>query len=60
MKKKHTAILIALALTMSMVGCKAKTEEIVEEPEETARAIEVVTLSNDSITSEYTYSGKVA
>ena len=44
MKKKHTAILIALALTMSMVGCKAKTEEIVEEPEETARAIEGVTL----------------
>ncbi|MEY8319507.1 efflux RND transporter periplasmic adaptor subunit [Lachnospiraceae bacterium 46-61] len=59
MKKNYTAILITLALTMSMVGCKAKTEEIMEEPEETARAVEVVTLSNESIASEYTYSGKV-
>mgnify|MGYP002510512016 FL=1 len=60
MKKNYTAILIALTLAMSMIGCKAKTEEILEEPEETARAVEVVTLSSESIASEYTYSGKVA
>lgn len=61
MKKNYTAILTALALTMSLVGCKAKTEEIIpEEPEETARAIEVMTIYNESIASEYTYSGKVA
>lgn len=60
MKKNYTAILIALTLAMSMIGCKAKTEEILEEPEETARVVEVVTLSSESIASEYTYSGKVA
>ena len=60
MKKNYTAILIALTLAMSMIGCKAKTEEILEEPEETARAVEVITLSSESIASEYTYSGKVA
>lgn len=60
MKKNYTAIFTALMLTMSLVGCKAKTEEIVpEQPEETARAIEVITVYNESIASEYTYSGKV-
>ncbi len=61
MKKNYAAIMITLALTMSLASCgKKEAEEIPQEPEPTARAIEVITLSNESIASEYTYSGKVA
>ena len=60
MKKNYTALLLALTLTMSIMGCGKKTVPEMPEPEQTARAIEVMTLSNTSIASEYTYSGKVA
>ena len=60
MKKNYTALLLALSLTMSIMGCGKKTVPEMPEPEQTARAIEVMTLSNTSIASEYTYSGKVA
>ena len=61
MKKKYTAIMIALTLTMSLASCgKKEIEEIPQEPEQIARAIEVMTLSSESIASEYTYSGKIA
>ncbi len=60
MKKNYTALLLALTLTMSIMGCGKKTVPEMPEPEQTARAIEVMTLSNTSIVSEYTYSGKVA
>lgn len=61
MKKNYTALLLALTVTMSAVGCgKKEAPEMPEEPEQTARAIEVMPLSNTSIASEYTYSGKVA
>lgn len=60
MKKNYTALLLALTLTMSIMGCGKKTVPEMPEPEQTTRAIEVMTLSNTSIASEYTYSGKVA
>ena len=60
MKKNYTALLLALTLTMSIMGCGKKTVPEMPEPEQTARAIEVMTLSNTSIAREYTYSGKVA
>ncbi len=60
MKKNYTALLLALTLTMSIMGCGKKTVPEMPEPEQTARAIEVMTLSNTSIASEYTYFGKVA
>ena len=60
MKKNYTALLLALTLTMSIMGCGKKTVPEMPEPEQTARAIEVMTLSNTSIASEYTYSGKLA
>ncbi len=61
MKKNYTAMLITLALTLSLASCgKKEVEDIPLEPEPTARAIEVMPLSSESIASEYTYSGKVA
>ena len=60
MKKNYTALLLALVVTMSVVGCGKKEVPEMPEPEQAARAVEVMTLSNDTIASEYTYSGKVA
>lgn len=60
MKKNYAAIFTALLLSISLAGCGEKTQEMSAEPEQTARAIEVMTLSKESISNQYTYSGKIA
>lgn len=60
MKKNYAAMFTALLLTISLAGCGGNPQEEPTQPQQTARAIEVMKLSKESISNEYTYSGKVA
>ena len=57
MKRKFAAALMVAVLAMSIAGCGAKTDDVIQE--DPATAVSVMTAEKTEISNEFLYSGTV-